>query len=84
MDWFNNRTFTLLVQNNLPTLFKKAEIESMKGGKIGMEVGILRERILISLLIKSFGVENVKFDFSSNDNSKDTQVFDDVLSIKLS
>lgn len=82
MDWFNNEYFTLLVQNNLPTLFKKAEIESMRGGKIGMEVGVLRERILTSLLIKSFGEKNVKCDFSSTDSSKDTQVFEDLLSIK--
>lgn len=82
MEWFNNQLFTSLVKNNLPKLFKKAEIESMRGGKIGMEVGVLRERILIALLLKSFGDKNVKFDFSSTDNSKDTQVFDDVLSIK--
>lgn len=82
MEWFDNQLFTSLVKNNLPKLFKKAEIESMRGGKIGMEVGVLRERILIALLLKSFGDKNVKFDFSSTDNSKDTQVFDDVLSIK--
>ncbi len=82
MEWFNNETFTSIVKNNLPKLFKKAEIESMRGGKIGMEVGVLRERVLIALLLKSFGENNVRFDFSSTDNSKDTQVFDDVLSIK--
>lgn len=82
MEWFNDQLFTSLVKNNLPKLFKKAEIESIRGGKIGMEVGVLRERILIALLLKSFGDKNVKFDFSSTDNSKDTQVFDDVLSIK--
>jgi hypothetical protein len=82
MEWFDNQIFTSMVKNNLPKLFKKAEIESMRGGKIGMEVGVLRERILIALLLKSFGEENVKFDFSSTDNSKDTQIFDDILSIK--
>jgi hypothetical protein len=82
MEWFDNQIFISMVKNNLPRLFKKAEIESMRGGKIGMEVGVLRERILIALLLKSFGEENVKFDFSSTDNSKDTQVFDDILSIK--
>lgn len=82
MEWFENPIFRTMVTTNLPKLFKKAEIESMRGGKIGMEVGVLRERILVALLLKSFGEKNVKFDFSSTDNSKDTQVFGDILSIK--
>jgi hypothetical protein len=82
MEWFENETFVDIVKNNLPKLFKKAELETMRGGKIGMEVGVLRERVLNAILIKSFGYENVKTDFGTTENSKDVQVFQDTLSIK--
>jgi hypothetical protein len=82
MEWFYNENFVSMVKNSLPKLFKTAEIETTRGGKIGMEVGVLRERILVSMLIKSFGFENVDTDSSSNENSKDTKVFEDNLSIK--
>lgn len=82
MEWFENTNFRNLVKNNLPTLFKKAELETTRGGKIGMEVGVLRERILCSILIKSFGVENITTEFGVTENSKDVKVFDDILSIK--
>ena len=82
MEWFYNEKLVSMVKNSLPKLFKTAEIETTRGGKIGMEVGVLRERILISMLIKSFGPENVETDLSSNENSKDTRIFEDNLSIK--
>lgn len=82
MEWFNNKIFQEITQKNLPFLFKKAELETTRGGKIGMEVGVLRERILCSILIKSFGVENIITEFGVTENSKDVKVFDDTLSIK--
>jgi hypothetical protein len=81
-NWFEDIRFVSIVKKNLPKLFKLAEKESMRGGKMGMEVGTLRERILVSCFIKSFGYENVTADFSVSENSKDVKVFDDVLSIK--
>lgn len=82
MEWFENIEFVNLVKSKLPKLFRLAELETMRGGKIGMEVGVLRERILTAFIIKCFGKENVKSDFSSTENSKDVKVFEDVLSIK--
>jgi hypothetical protein len=41
-------------------LFFIAEVEMSKSGKVGMEVGTLREQIIIALLIYKFGYENVK------------------------
>ena len=82
MEWFENKDFVNLVKTKLPKLFRLAELETMRGGKIGMEVGVLRERILTAFIIKCFGKENVKSDFSSTENSKDIKVFEDVLSIK--
>lgn len=36
------------IQDKLPKLFYVAELESSRAGKIGMEVGSLRERILVA------------------------------------
>lgn len=43
------------IQDKLPRLFRIAEIESSRAGKIGMEVGSLREKIIGGLLIHRFG-----------------------------
>ena len=48
------------VKRRLPHLFHYAERDSSRAGRIGMEVGSLRERILVSLLIHKFGRENVE------------------------
>lgn len=48
------------IKKRLPYLFQITEIESSRAGKIGMEVGSLRERMLVALLIHRFGKENVK------------------------
>ena len=45
--------------NRLPYLFHLAELDSSRAGKIGMEVGSLRERIIVALLIYKFGEDNV-------------------------
>ena len=42
----------------LPSLFQLAELESSRAGKIGMEVGSVREKIITALLIYKFGEEN--------------------------
>ena len=47
-EFFQEEKFISLVQNALPYLFRIAELESMRSGKIGMEVGTLRERVLIA------------------------------------
>ena len=39
------------IQNKLPKLFQLAELESSRAGKIGMEVGTVREKIIVSLFI---------------------------------
>ena len=48
------------IQRRLPHLFFYAERESSRAGSVGMEVGSVRERILITLLIYTFGKENVE------------------------
>ena len=56
---FNDENFIKKVQNRLPYLFQIAEIECSRNGKVGMEVGSTREKILIALLIDHFGESRV-------------------------
>ena len=48
---FENEKIVLKIQQRLPYLFQLAELESSRAGKIGMEVGSLREKIIVALLI---------------------------------
>jgi hypothetical protein len=70
------------IRNKLPFLFHIAEIESSRAGKIGMEVGSLREKILIALLIYKFGEENVNTDLPITMSEVDVEVFNRPVSIK--
>jgi len=47
------------IKNKLLKLFQLAELESSRDGKIGMEIGSVRERILIALLMYKFGIDIV-------------------------
>lgn len=66
----------------MPKLFLLAEMESQRAGKIGMEVGSIRERILVSLLIYKFGEENVETEIPITKPEEDVQVFNSPISIK--
>jgi hypothetical protein len=81
-DIFTSVEFQNLIKSKLPKLFEIAEVESTRGGKIGMEVGILRERVLTSFFISKVGEDNVDSDSSATENSKDVQVNGDDISIK--
>lgn len=58
-DLFKNKEAVELIKSKLPKLFHIAELESSRAGKVGMEVGSLREKILISLFLYKFGKERV-------------------------
>lgn len=70
------------VKNKLPILFALAEKEASRGGKLGMEIGSVRERILIALLIHYFGKDNVDTDVPITDSEIDVKLFDRSISIK--
>lgn len=56
---------TLLVEKikkQMPYLFQLAETESSRAGKVGMEVGSIREKIIVALLIYKFGETYVRTD----------------------
>ena len=60
IEIFNDGKLIDKIKNRLPHLFQLAEMESSRAGKIGMEVGSLREKIITALLIYKFGKENVE------------------------
>jgi len=70
------------IKNRLPYLFHLAELESSRAGKIGMEVGSLRERIIVALLIYKFGKANVETEIPITEPEVDLQVFGEPVSIK--
>jgi len=51
-DIFKDKKIILEIQDKLPKLFRIAEIESSRNGKMGMEVGTMREKDILSGIIK--------------------------------
>lgn len=79
---FDDKTYRQKTKNKLPYLFYIAELESSRAGKIGMEVGSTREKILIALLISKFGVGNVETEIPITESEVDVKLFDKPISIK--
>ncbi len=81
-ELFNDKKIISKIQNKLPILFRVAEIETSRAGKIGMEVGSVREKIISALLIYKFGKENVDTDIPITEPETDVIVGNKEVSIK--
>jgi len=81
-EMFFDGSLVQKVQDKLPKLFYRAELESSRAGKVGMQVGSLRERILVALLIYYFGRENVETELPITKSEIDVSVFNNPISIK--
>ena len=79
---FDEKEIVQKIKEKLPYLFQLAEIDNSRHGKLGMEIGSARERILIALLIYKFGEENIKTDIAITQSEIDVIVFDEPISIK--
>lgn len=79
---FDDELIIRRVKNKLPRLFQLAELESSRNGKIGMEIGSVRERILIALLMYKFGIDIVNPDIPITAPEVDVYVEKTPLSIK--
>lgn len=79
---FDDNLIVKRVKNKLPYLFQMAELESSRNGKIGMEIGSVRERILIALLMYKFGIDIVNPDIPITAPEVDVYVDNTPLSIK--
>lgn len=81
-DLFSDKLLLSKIKNRIPELFQIAELESSRAGKIGMEVGTIRERIITALLIHKFGEENVKSDIPTTEAEVDVILYHKPISIK--
>jgi Restriction endonuclease ThaI len=79
---FTDEVLITKIQKRLPELFQIAELESSRAGKIGMEVGTIRERIIAALLIHKLGKENVNTNIPITETEVDIFVFGKPVSIK--
>jgi len=70
------------IKRRLPYLFQLAELESSRAGKLGMEVGSVRERIIVALLIYKFGEKNVETEIPITEPEVDVKLFGESISIK--
>ncbi|GAA9262344.1 hypothetical protein BTM381_06170 [Helicobacter pylori] len=48
---FNDERMILKIQEKLPYLFQLVESENSRNGKLGMEIGSARERVIIALML---------------------------------
>lgn len=81
-ELFTDGSIVSKIQKRLPELFYLAELESSRAGKVGMEVGSAREKILVALLLYRFGEQNIETDLPIHEPEADVIVFGRPLSIK--
>ncbi len=79
---FEDEKLVERIKNRLPYLFQLAELESSRAGKTGMEVGSVRERIIVALLIYKFGEANVETEIPITEPEVDAKLFGEPVSIK--
>ncbi len=79
---FRDEALISKINRKLPCFYRLAELESSRAGKIGMEVGSVREKIIIALLIYKFGEHNVKTDIPIIEPEVDVELFGQPISIK--
>lgn len=79
---FNDELLVNKIKRRLPYLYRVAELESSRAGKIGMEVGSGREKIIIALLIYKFGESNVRTDIPIVEPQIDVELFGQPVSVK--
>ncbi len=78
----DDESFNERIKRKLPLLFHIAEQQASRAGRVGMEVGVLREQILISMLIYKFGRSAVNVNTPPNFPEADVTLFGKPVSIK--
>lgn len=82
IEIFEDTKLVEKIKRRLPYLFQLAELESSRAGKTGMEVGSVRERIIVALLIYKFGETNVETEVPITEPEVDAKLFGAPVSIK--
>lgn len=79
---FNEVSVKDKMRRRLPHLFHLAELESSRAGKIGMQVGSVRENVINAFLIYKFGESNVETEEPITEAEVDVKLFGKPISIK--
>ena len=79
---FDDRLIVERIQRKMPYLFQLAETESSRAGKTDIEVGSVREKIIVALLIYKFGEANVETEIPITEPEVDVRLFGEPVSIK--
>lgn len=82
IEIFHDTKLIAKIKDKLPNLFCLAELEASRAGKIGMEVGSLREKIVIALLIYKFEEKNIDVNIPITEPEVDVRLFGKPISIK--
>ena len=82
VEMFEDEALKTKIKKRLPYLYRVAELESSRAGKIGMQVGSVRESIIIALLLYKFGESNAKTDIPIIEPEVDVELFGHPISIK--
>lgn len=82
IDLFTDKNLVDKIQKRLPYLFQIAELESSRAGRTGMEVGSVRERIIVALLVYKFGEQNIETEIPITEPEVDVKLFGKPVSIK--
>jgi hypothetical protein len=82
IELFKDKPLVEKIKKRLPYLFQLAELESSRAGKTGMEVGSVREKIIVALLIYKFGEANVETEIPITEPEVDAKLFGEPISIK--
>ncbi len=82
IELFKDETLTDKIKRRLPYLYQIAELESSRAGKIGMQVGSLRENIIVALLIYKFGEKDVNTDIPIVEPEVDVKLSEHPISVK--
>ena len=82
IEIFTDKNLVEKIKKRLPYLFQLAELESSRAGKTGMEVGSVRERIIVALLIYKFGEANVETEIPITESEVDAKLFGEPVSVK--
>ena len=82
IEIFIDKNLVEKIKKRLPYLFQLAELESSRAGKTGMEVGSVRERIIVALLIYKFGESIVETEIPITESEVDAKLFGEPVSVK--
>jgi len=82
IEIFEDEKLVEKIKRRLPYLFQLAELESSRAGKVGMEVGSVREKIIVALLIYKFGEANVETEIPITEPEVDVKLYGKPVSIK--